>query len=103
MRSKHSRWQGWRNRIPENSGFVDTEPIGAIRDNANRGNRSIQGNVKSWRSREPSSGKRLPRLIPSSAKHLPTVDILRLSTEVVPVDRDATHLIGTIELNHIVK
>src|SRR2546425_975734 len=88
MRSKHSQWQGWRKRSPENSGFIDAEPIGAIRDNAHLGHRSIQGNVKRWHSREPTFGKRLPRLIPVSAQHLPTVDILRLSTEVVPVNRD---------------
>src|SRR5215471_17717830 len=102
MRSKPSRWQGWRNRIPENTGVIDADPIVTIRDNAHLGKRSIQGNVKSLHSREPSLGKLLPGLISSSAKYLPTLDILRLSTEVVPVDRDAANLICTMELNHIV-
>src|SRR5262245_44992246 len=102
MRSKHSRWQGWRHRIPENPDAVDADPIVAIRHNAHLSKRRIQGSVKRCRSREPACGKRLPGLIASSAKDLPTFDILRLSAEVVPVDRDAAHLICTLELNYIV-
>src|SRR5215470_14752180 len=102
MRSKHSRWQGWRNCIPENPDVVDAERIVAIRHNAYLGKRRIQGNVKRCHSRESACGKRLPGLIASSTKHLPTLDILRLRTEVIPVDRDTTNLICTRELNHIV-
>src|SRR5262249_41643814 len=74
-----------------------------ISDNAHFGKCSIQGNDKSLHSREPALGKLLPGLISSAAKYLPTRDILRLSTEVVPVDRDAANLICTRELNHIVE